>query len=359
MATKSNLHNLTAIQSKQDMSSRQESTGSTENAPGGRPRHLLSKLQQHGNFTLAYGGLVQDCLSYFETDQGYLPYAKKWRYCFALGDPVAPTEHWPKLVDEFIKKFKRPAFVQASEGLAELISQQPKYYVTEFGYDTYLWLKNYDFSGKSKERLRYAWNWLTTRGYRFEEKQGAAIPCDEVQNVSGAWRKTRTIKRREVVFLNRPLVPEHELDVRKFFLYDADNRMVAFAFFDPMYQNGKVMGYTTAIKRRIPDAPVYAETGLVKHAIEQFKTEGIQLVTLGLAPLAGLENRRFRANPLLARSWKYGFNARWLNRFFYNLQGHAQYKNHFYGEKVMTYFCSPGLVEDLRIISLLKLMRVF
>lgn len=321
-------------------------------------RHY-AKLREYGDFTLAYGGLVQNILEYFETEAGYLPFARKWGYVFALGDPVAPKDKWRSLIQSFIKKFKRPTFVQVSRAVAEVVSDHRKYYINELGHDTHLRLEQYDFSGKSKERLRYAANWLQRRQYQIEEKTADQIPTVDIQQVSAAWHRTRAIKRREVVFMNRPLVSVHEPDVRKFFLYDSEQNLVAFAFFDPLYRHGKIFGYTTAIKRRVPNAPIYAETGLTKLAIEQFKTEGHELITLGLSPLAEMTNQSFRANPLLSISWRYGFNAKWLNRYFYNLQGHAQFKNHFYGEKIKTYFCSPDLFNDLRIIAMLKLMRVF
>jgi lysylphosphatidylglycerol synthetase-like protein (DUF2156 family) len=315
-------------------------------------------LRQFGDFTLAYGLLAQPVLQYFETRAGFIAYAQKWGYTFALGDPVAHCSDWPKLVDKFVRAFKRPTFVQASEQLATIVAENKKYYVNEMGYDTHLDLQTYDFSGKSKEKLRYAANWLKRRDYDLVELSGEQIPIEDINSVSEGWRGTRTVSRHEVQFLNRPMVAEHERDVRKFFLFDSAGKLVAFAFFDPLYRDGNIVGYTTAIKRRLPDAPIYAETGLTKTAIEIFINEGREIVTLGLAPLAGIKNGQFKANPLIAFSWKYGFNAWWINRFFYNLKGHSQFKNHFHGQRVQTYYCSPDLLNDLRVIAMLRLMRV-
>ncbi len=316
-------------------------------------------LRQFGDFTLAYGIYAQPVISYFETDQGYLGYARKWGYTFVLGDPVADKSDWSQIVASFMKSFRRPCFIQASQRLAEIVSQYKRYYVNEMGYDTLLHLGSYDFAGKTKEKLRYAANWLKRRDYEFKEFSGTAVPISQIESVSSQWRQTRTVKKREVVFLNRPLVAEHEKDVRKFFLLDRAGQLVSFAFYDPLYRDDQVVGYTTVIKRRRPDSPVYAETGLTKTVIEQFKAEGKELVTLGLSPLAGLSENSFKANPFLSFSWKRGFNAKWVNRFFYNLKGHAQFKNHFHGNRVQTYFCSPDLFNDLRMIAMLRLMRVF
>jgi len=330
---------------------------SLESAASGQDACLAQYLHQYGDFTLAYNTFAQDLLKHFVTEHGYIAYAQKWGFTFVLGDPVAEKSTWPSLVNEFLGQFRKPCFVQCSAELAEILVGH-RYWVNEFGYDTVLNLGTYDFRGKTKEKIRYAENWLKRRNFRMFERSGAEVPTEDIAQLSASWRKTKTIKRREVGFLNRPLSLEDEPLVRKFFLYDADGRLVAFAFFDPMFRQGKPIGYTTVIKRRDPQAPIYAETGLIKYAIDCFRCEKLEKVTLGLAPLAGMENNRFKPNPFLKFGFQVGYNAWWVNRFFYNLKGHAQYKDHFRGEKVKTYYCSRDLFNDLRLATLCRLMGV-
>ena len=313
-------------------------------------------LRQFGDFTLAYGCCVQPILQHYESQTGWIAFGRKWGFKFALGDPVCAESNREALLGRFLDAHPRTDFVQCSSDTAACLSQHG-YYVNEMGYDTHLPLHEYNFAGKSKEKIRYAYNWLTRRDYIFFEIPDHSID-QELKTLSDAWRKTRRIKSREVVFLNRPFSIEDPAGVRKFGLRGPNGELVAFAFFDPLFRDGKVIGYTTVIKRRHPDAPTYAETGLVKYAIEQFKSERMELVTLGLSPLAGIENKDMKANPILHHGWKYGFGAWWVNRFFYNLRGHSQYKNHFHGEQVKTYYCSRALFCDVRIFALLRLMRV-
>jgi len=70
------------------------------------------------------------------------------------------------------------------------------------------------------------------------------------------WRQTRGVKHREMTFLTRPAVLDDEVDVRKFFTFDHKGRLLAFAFFDPIYAAGKVIGYLNPAKRRLPEADV-------------------------------------------------------------------------------------------------------
>lgn len=321
-----------------------------------------SKLfRQFGDFTIAWSTVVQPGLRYFGNDTGYLAFASKWGIDFALGDPVAPPETHRDLINAFMESRRRlPCFVNCMESTARIVAENPRYYLNQLGIDTVLHLDEYDFRGKSKEPLRYAANWLARRGYQVQERDFQGLDPQQVKALSQKWRSTRTIKDREVGFLNRPLVLEDEPGVRKFFLFDADENLTGFVFLDPIWQDGRIVGYSTSIKRRDPAAPGYAEQGIMKHCIDVLKDEGIETVRLGLSPLATVDVPRFaKRNPLLNWSWNYGFRARWVNRWFYNVRGHAEFKKRFRGEEHPVWFASPALFNDYRVIAMLRLMRVF
>ena len=93
----------------------------------------------------------------------------------------------------------------------------------------------------------------------------------------------------------------------------------------------------------------------MKIAIEQFQREGVERVMLGLSPLAGIEDKQFQANPLMHFSWSRALNARWLNRFFYNLKGHADFKRRFGGIEEQTYYASDCLWNDFRVVATLRM----
>jgi phosphatidylglycerol lysyltransferase len=316
-----------------------------------------SALRQHGDFTLAYNTATQEGLEYFWSGNSYIAYRSYKGHVFALGDPVAAREQLPLILQEFVQKFPKPTFVQIGSATAsELVKLG--YYVNEMGVDTVLDLPEYSFAGKAMERIRYASNWLKKHGYSIAESTYSEADAQEAMAVSDGWRSGMKCRKSEMRFLNRPIRYEDELDVRKFFLRDASGRCVAFFYFDPMYRHGKVVGYATSIKRRLPEAPIYAEQGIMRAAVEKFKLEGIRQVNLGLSPLAWIENKTFRRNPFLHVSFRYAFRAWWVNRFFYNLEGHALYKRHFKGREEPFHYASPVLVNDLRIFHLMRLTGV-
>jgi phosphatidylglycerol lysyltransferase len=317
----------------------------------------MELLRRHGNFTLAYSTAVQPDLQYFGTADGYIAYLKKWGYVHVLGDPVVAPAARERLFDAFLGEFPNAGFYQVSVDTARALAAR-RFYVNEMGVDTRLDLASYDFAGKAKEYLRYAGNWLQRRGILVEEQSWSQVRQDDLRQLDLRWKRTRRI-RTELRFLNRPMSWQEEEDVRRFFLIEPGGQIIAFVFFDPLYADGQVIGYATSFKRRDSEATNgYAEPGIMRRAIEVFQSEGRQLVRLGLSPLAWIENREFRRNWFLHHSFRYGFNSWWVNRYFYNLLGHATFKRRFCGVEEKTYFASRSISNDLRIAGMLRLVGI-
>ncbi len=318
-------------------------------------------MRQVGSSTIAYSAVVQPRLHYFTHSSrgqtqpdGFIAYRRRWGLTFALGDPVVAEEHLRDILEEFVAANFKPSFCQVSESTAEILDSMG-YYVNQMGVDTILDLPSYDFYGKDKEWLRYAANWTARRGYTIDEVGFDEIDVDGIEAISEAWRKTRTIKHKEVRFLNRPIVLTDEPGVRKFYLYSPARQPLAFIFLDPLYRNGKIFGYVTAIKRRHPDAPLYAEHAIMKHVIEILKSENVEQIRLGLSPGANIEDGHLRASRFTRWLFKRGFNSRLINSYFYNLQGHATYKRRFRGREVKTYYASPVRIDIPRQAALIGL----
>ena len=317
----------------------------------------LELIQAYGSFSLAYSTAVQPGLSYFGNDEGYLAFMRKWGITFVLGDPVIASENMEALLDQFTKSYRKPSFCQISYPTAKLLHER-KYWVNEMGVDTALELDNYDFAGKTKERFRYAANWLMRRDYTIEEFSYEDIDQQKINEIVNSWRKQKSVSK-ESAFLNRPFTYGDEPGVRTFFLLDPDKKAVAFVVFDPLYQSGRLVGYVTSFKRRGEDAPSQAEAGIAKIAIEKLKSEGVERVMLGLSPLANIEDKDFkRSNPIMRFSFRRGFKSRLINKYFYNILGHADYKRRFGGVEHKCYYASPVFANDIRFFGMMRLCKV-
>ncbi len=317
----------------------------------------IAAFERHGDFSMAWSTVVQPLLSHFGDREGFIAFRTRWNQTIALGDPVCHSDRIESLLEDFITQHRRPSFVQVSRATAEILAKH-NYRINEIGMDTTIDLPKYDFKGKQKEWLRYADNWTKRRGYAVRESTFAEVSDADVEAVSEAWRKTRTVKRKEVRFLNRPIVLKAEPNVRKFFLFDPDGKIIAFVFLDPLFTDGKISGYVTSIKRRMPDAPIYSEQAIMKSIIEKLQSENIRQLKLGLSPCAWVEPSGFSESRWLRWTFQRSFQSPLVNRRAYNMLGHANYKRRFRGTEEKVYLASPSGFHPRRIPALIALCGI-
>jgi phosphatidylglycerol lysyltransferase len=292
----------------------------------------LSFLRQHGSFTLAYSAAVQRGLDYFGDENGFIAYRMVGGTALVLADPVAAVADRAKLIREFLAVQPKVSFWQVSRPTAEILASMG-FVVNEMGTDIRI-----DLPGYKRKSLRHDFNRATRAGTVIKEASAAEIGIDAIRDVSDRWRRMRTFKEREVAFLNRPIVLEDEPDVRKFFAFDRDGKLVAFAYYDPIYEDGRVVGYSTSFKRRLPEADANICNGLLHVAMESFRAEGRKCLYLGLSPMADIEDKDFRPNKLLSAVFRWSFASPLFNRYVYPLKGHASHKRDYRGTAEHTYF---------------------
>ena len=314
-------------------------------------------LRKHGSFTLAYSAAVQPRLMHHGDQHGFIAHRSRWGVTCALGDAVCEDSFRSTLTRQFVDEYQRPMFCQVSRSTAKILAELD-YCINPMGIDTTLDLNEYTLGGKKKEWLRYAGNWVQRRGYEIRESSFEDTTADSVEEISEAWRKTRTVKQKEVRFLNRPIVLEDEPDVRKFFLIDPDGQPLAFVFLDPLYRDGQIIGYATSFKRRHPEAPQYGEQAIMKHIIEKLKSESVGQLNLGLSPMASSGETDFSNSATTAWLFQHAFESRIVNRHFYHLKGHADYKRRFHGIEEPCYLAMPKRFSPRRLATLLALCGI-
>jgi phosphatidylglycerol lysyltransferase len=333
-----------------------EQTRAANSAPAAIAQRL-KLVREHGDFSLAYTTAVQYGLKYFGDHRGYIAYDGRMGYTFALADPVAPEADRNRLIRQFVAQHRRLAFCQISPSTAQIV-RELGFYVNEMGVDSIVALPGYDFRGQEKKWLRTAESWTSRRGYTTREDTAECVGVDRINSVSEAWRATRTVKRKEVRFLNRPLVASDEVGTRQFYFFGPDQRLLAFVFFDPIYRHGRPIGYVACSKRRHPEAPVYAEQAIMRHAIEVFQREGCQELRLGLSPLAWIEDGEFPSSWLIRKMFQFGFSSRVVNRWFYNVQGLAEYKRRYRGREEKVYFATRSPLNVVQLAAMVKTCKI-
>jgi phosphatidylglycerol lysyltransferase len=292
----------------------------------------LSQLRQHGSFTLAYSAAFQDDLEYFGSERGYIAYRMVGTTAYALADPIAAPEDREALLREFVAAKSDVCFCQVSRSTAEILSGAG-FRVNELGTDIRI-----DLADHKRKSLRRALKRIIEAGYVIRESTSAEVGVDEITSVSERWRQTRTYKGKEVGFINRPIVIEDEVDVRRFFAFDRSGKLVAFSFYDPIYRDGEVVGYSTSFKRRVPEADAFICSAILQFAMDVFRKEKRNELWLGLSPMADIQDKDFRHSWILSMNFRYAYRSPLFNRFVYPLQGHASHKREFRGVAEQTYF---------------------
>ena len=306
--------------------------------------------RRHGNFALAYSETYQPGLSYFGDERGFIAYRKVGGSALALSNPMAPAPMWADLIDRFVAEMGDVSFWQISRPMAVLLAGLG-FRVNPIGIETRINLETYDFKGPKKRNFRTAANRMAAHGLQTREALASTVDTAGLKAISEAWRQTRTVKSHELTFLIRPVVLGDEKGVRKFFTFDADQMPVAFASFDPLFEDGTLIGYLIATKRRLPETDPLVGYDLVRCAIETFRGEGLGSLLFGMSPFAQVKDKDFVYSRSVKQSLHFVRKSDIFNRYIYPIHGLNKHKASFFGTS-QTAYCAfnrrPGLLRLLR-----------
>lgn len=158
-------------------------------------------------------------------------------------------------------------------------------------------LSAFSLEGKARQNLRTAVSRAEREGLVFEIlPPGSASPCvGELKPVSDSWLARR--HGSEKAFSLGRFDPAY-LDLTPLAVVRREGRIVAFANLLPA-RGGAGSSLAVDLMRHAPDAPPGVMDYLFVRAMQWARAEGFAGFDLGMAPLAGLENRRLA--PVFAR----------------------------------------------------------
>ena len=123
----------------------------------------------------------------------------------------------------------------------------------------------------------------------------------------------------------------------------AQRRVAGFAFYDPMYRDGKVFGYSANIVRCDEQRFGRLATALHMEAMEKFKSEGKESLNLLLAPFGKLDCGNF--NDDWGAKLFFKLSARFGNSI-YNFKGLSFHKSKYRGVERPLYFASNSFLPS-------------
>ena len=288
-------------------------------------------LAEWGAAPLLYFALLADKRYLFSQ-----PGEAKWGIAYrvqggqalALGDPFGDPEAAPEAVNSYLALCRlngwKPVFYQTTPDNLDRYAQAGLKAV-KVGEDAQIALSDFSLAGKKYVKLRNDLRRVEKAGVALEtygsEAPMPAACVAEMEAISAGWRSAH--KANEGWFAMGGFDPHSQLfaESRYFVARDTNtSRMLAFASFVPAFGQG----WTLDLMRREAETLHGVMDFLLVSAATQFASEGAQLLSLGLSPLAGGDDAAETSATSSVRRFLYTR----LNRA-YNFQGLHAFKGKF------------------------------
>jgi phosphatidylglycerol lysyltransferase len=272
----------------------------------------LTLLEKHGWNATSFQILEPGFRYWFDGDDACVGYVDTGAAWVAAGPPIAPADRLADTAARFSEAAAEAGrrvclfateqrFTEASKWPTLRIGEQPVWAPSA-------WDDILKSTRSLREQLRRARaKGVTVRALAPDELALGHATRTELDTLIARWLAARTLAPMGFLVQIDPFtVPER----RRFFVAERDGRIVGFLGVIPIYAR---RGWFFEDFLRDPDAPNGTIELLVDAGMRAASAERIELVTLGLAPLAG------NVNPVLR-------SARRLGRMLYDFEGLRAFK---------------------------------
>ncbi|WP_163349748.1 DUF2156 domain-containing protein [Desulfovibrio sp. JC010] len=298
---------------------------------------LLPYLKIYGNRCMSYSTTQPGLKHALLESVGYISWLEinplfMGKHAVILSEPVAPPELQVSLIKRLERHLGKLTLVQIGEPLAAKLHEQG-YSVYQIGVESELDIQSFNLDGKHKNSLRRWRNKALNSGVVVEESLLSETNCREVEEICHDWLKGKGGK--ELSFLTRPM-PKTDEDGVRFFWARQGDELLGFSGFDPMYDNGRTIGYYHNFDRICSGAVNGTSPFTLLQAMDKFRSEGKKTLSLGLSPLYGMDSGYNLVGPLQKIAqlfYEYGEKI-------YPFKGNAGHKAKFCGRKKKVYVAS-------------------
>ena len=264
-------------------------------------RRARALVLRYGQNPASYLTLEKDKLLYFgRTVEGVLPYGIVGSTVVVNGDPVCAPENFSAFLAEFrtfcTKSDHKLFFLSITGRYLEEYKAQG-FGIAKCGEEARFALADYDIAGKKGAKMRMNINHATKAGvtvaeYRPLEKREPEVEA-AMAHITAEWLADK--KSGLLSFTMGTVGLEAPMDRRYFYARDAAGRICGFNVYCP-YDDKK--GYMADITRRTHDAPGGVTEKIMYEAFAVFRREGVESVSMGIAPLANLTEPEQRPNSI-------------------------------------------------------------
>ncbi|HEY8020173.1 MAG TPA: bifunctional lysylphosphatidylglycerol flippase/synthetase MprF [Thermoanaerobaculia bacterium] len=274
--------------------------------------------------TYAYLALLGDKeILFSDSGNAFLMYGVARRTWVAMGDPVGQEQERIDLAWRFRELSDRhggrPVFYQVGERDLYLYADLGLT-LLKLGQEGRVPLSEFSLEGRERKTLRWAHRKSTNEGYRFEVVPVAGVPplLPELRAISDSWLADKTVREKG---FSLGSFDEEYLARFPLALVRREGRIEAFA---NIWRGAEQEEISIDLMRHRPEVESIVMDFLFVELMLLGRAEGFRWFNLGMAPLAGLENRALA--PLWSRLGSMVFRH---GEHFYNFQGLRQYKEKF------------------------------
>lgn len=313
---------------------------SNPDSPWSREAHVFC----HGEYFDSYLATEPGRLEFWSsTGEGLISYTQRGRYLLIGGGLIAPDEHKPQLLREFVAYLRKNRLVATFHNIADHelpVFRQESLQITKWGEEPVIDLGEITWSGKPYEWVRRQVNFCRRQGLQaFEvclreltpEQWGRTLA--EMLEVSSESLSQKP--QKEMTFFEGR-IGNHQIGLRRVFIVRSGNglgRIEGFVVCNPM--RGGTMWATELYRRRV-DAVRGTMAFLFHHVINQLQSEGAQRLGLCLDPALRCSPRMPNDSPLIRLGMSWG--EAYLN-FLFDLAGIRHFKSRFRPRYENRYCC--------------------
>jgi phosphatidylglycerol lysyltransferase len=300
---------------------------------------LDSWVRQYGTSSSSYV-LLEGPKSYFTSPHvdGFLAYQVSGGVALIAGDPVCAPGEARRLIHDFTTAVMRPVGAYQVTPLMLEAFREEGFADVQIGKEAIFDLNRFTLAGGKMELVRAATNKARREGLVVSEHHPFAKDAEtineELREISAAWLQCKG--SQELGFMLGSLGLDRR-SAKRYFIARAMNgtgRIEGFVVCEPIYGRS---GYYLDVTRRRQDAVRGTMELLTAEILRLLHDEGCEMASMGLAPLALLDDPDLLDHPVLARLMRFVYERVNLNYDFKLLYRYkAKYHPHTWEPR---YFC--------------------
>ena len=300
---------------------------------------LDSWVRRYGTNSSSYV-LLEGPKSYFTSPgvDGFIAYQVSGGVALIAGDPVCAPQQARRLIHDFTSVMMKPVGAYQVSPLMLEAFRQEGFADIQIGKEAVFDLDRFTLAGGKMELVRAATNKARREGLVVSEHDPFAFDAepvnDELREISAAWLRCKG--NQELGFVLGSLGLEQP-SAKRYFIARSENgtgRIEGFIVCEPIYGRS---GYYLDVTRRRLDSVRGTMELLTAEIMRILRAEGCEMASMGLAPLALLDDPDLLDHPVLARLMRFVYERVNLSYDFKLLYRYkAKYHPHTWEPR---YFC--------------------